>query len=143
MRSSTFWPIMVLVAILTPTSHSAATTQYQRPPQAAPPAPCATRTPLQAVRCLWPAASRQRALRVAQCESTADAPASIARRRGLGRWAVNGDHVGVFQLGARERHTYGAYRVGASAATQVRAAIALHAARGWQPWTSSNACSTR
>jgi hypothetical protein len=88
-----------------------------------------------AIQCYWPARSRAKAHRVAECESTASAPERIARVRGLGRWARNGQYVGIFQLGVRERKRYGWYEVGAPARVQVRSAIRLYRDRGWQPWS--------
>lgn len=93
---------------------------------------CATAT--QAIKCYWPAHSRWYALRVAECESTASAPERIARRRGLGRWARNGQYVGIFQMGVHERRRYGWYRKGAPARVQVLSARRLYWHRGWQPW---------
>jgi hypothetical protein len=93
-----------------------------------------TLTATKAINCYWPRHSRAKALRVAECESTASAPPRIARTRGLGRWARNGQYQGIFQMGARERRVYGWYTAGAPARVQVRSAIRLYRERGWQPW---------
>lgn len=92
-------------------------------------------TATKAIRCYWPANSGAKALQIAECESTASAPERIARRRGLGRWARNGIHVGIFQMGIRERRAHGWYERGAPARDQVRSAISLYHDRGWQPWS--------
>lgn len=92
-------------------------------------------TPAQAIKCVFPKHLRQTATRIAQCESTALAPEAVARRYKLGRWAKNGQYVGVFQMGKAERRKYGFYRRGASALVQVRSAYRLYLDRGWQPWS--------
>lgn len=94
-----------------------------------------TITPHQAIDCVWPAASRAAAHRVAECESTASASESLARRESLGRWARNGKYVGIFQMGPSERGAHGWYRRGASALVQVRSALSLYEDRGWGPWS--------
>jgi len=91
-------------------------------------------SPFQAIDCVFPQAQRAKAKSIARCESTAQAPEHIARRNKLGRWAKNGQYVGVFQLGYRERKAHGFYRRGASALIQVRTAYRLYQSRGWQPW---------
>lgn len=91
-------------------------------------------TPAQAIKCVFPKSLRQTATRIAQCESTALAPERVARRYKLGRWAKNGQYVGVFQMGKRERKRYGFYRRGASALIQVESAYQLYLDRGWSPW---------
>ena len=93
-----------------------------------------------AIKCYWPATSRATALRVAECESTASAPEPIARRRELGRWARNGTHLGIFQLGNPERRTHGQYTQGDSARRQVKSALSLYHDRRWNPWTASQRC---
>jgi hypothetical protein len=62
--------------------------------------------------------------RVASCES------------GHSIWAVNGQYVGVFQMGSHERATYGWYVAGAPAYVQVRSAYRYFVASGsdWSPW---------
>lgn len=95
----------------------------------------ATHTPHQSISCIWPRSTRAKAHAVADCESTASAPTRIARQRGLGRWAVNGQYVGVFQMGRRERQAHGWYVRGSSAYTQVRSALSLYRDRGWSPWS--------
>ena len=62
------------------------------------------------------------ALRVARCES------------GLSVWARNGIYLGLFQMGYRERLTYGH---GNDAWTQARAAYRYFVASGrtWGPWS--------
>lgn len=92
-------------------------------------------TASKAIDCYWPRHSRAAAHRVAECESTASAPTRIARRRGLGRWARNGQYVGIFQMGVRERRAHGWYRRGAPAHVQVASALSLYRSRGWQPWS--------
>lgn len=64
---------------------------------------------------------------VAECESTVG-PAGL--------YAVNGQYVGVFQMGEWERSTYGWYTVGAPAYVQVRSAWNYFRASGrdWSPW---------
>jgi len=94
--------------------------------------PC--QTAIDAITCYWPAHSRQYAIRVAECESTASAPEYVARKHGLGRWARNGQYIGIFQMGTKERKRYGWYRIGAPARIQVRSAMRLYWHRGWQPW---------
>lgn len=84
-------------------------------------------TPHQAIRCVFPRRLQAAARRVAECESTASAPERIARSRSLGRWARNGQYVGVFQMGRRERSAHGWYRRGAPAIVQVRSAYRLSA----------------
>lgn len=91
-------------------------------------------TAMKAIKCYWPERSRAKALEVAQCESTANAPERIARQRSLGRWARNGVHVGIFQMGRTERRAHGWYVVGDPARVQVRSAISLFRDRGFQPW---------
>lgn len=91
-------------------------------------------TPHQAINCTWPKRLRAAAKRVAECESTASAAPHTARRRGLGRWARNGTHLGIFQLGNPERSKHGPYRIGSPAVAQARAAYSLYRDRGWQPW---------
>lgn len=97
-------------------------------------------TASQAIDCLWPRGERAKAHRVAECESTASASEQIARRNALGRWARNGSHLGIFQMGSAEREDHGQYTVGAPARTQVRSALSLRRARGWQPWKWSKHC---
>ena len=92
-------------------------------------------TASKAIDCIWPERSRAAAHRVAECESTASASPRVARRRGLGRWARNGQYAGIFQMGVRERAAHGWYRVGSPARVQVRAALSLYRSRGWQPWS--------
>lgn len=67
------------------------------------------------------------ALVVAECESTVGE---------AGRWAVNGQYVGIFQMGEWERENYGWYTVGAPALVQVRSAYRYFVASGsdWSPW---------
>jgi hypothetical protein len=62
------------------------------------------------------------ALRVAWCESRLDV------------WARNGQYRGLFQMGARERATYGD---GIGAWAQSRAALRYFRATGytWRPWS--------
>jgi hypothetical protein len=91
-------------------------------------------SPFQAIDCVFPVAQRAKAKDIARCESTAQAPEHIARRNKLGRWAKNGQYVGVFQIGYAERKAHGFYRRGASALIQVQTAYRLYQARGWQPW---------
>jgi hypothetical protein len=61
------------------------------------------------------------AVRVAACES------------GLSVWARNGEHLGLFQMGAAERRIYGH---GWNAWAQARAAYRYFVASGrdWSPW---------
>jgi len=94
-----------------------------------------TLAPYQAINCTWPLRLRPAAKRVAECESTASAREHIARRRGLGRWARNGQYVGVFQMGPAERRKHGRYGVGSPAIAQTRSAYRLYQERGWQPWS--------
>jgi len=92
-------------------------------------------TPFAAIDCWWPASSIPWAKRVAECESTASVSNEYARAHGLGRWSSNSSgHVGIFQLGAPERHSYGWYIAGDPATTQVKSALKLYNARGPQPW---------
>ena len=100
-------------------------------------------SPFAAIDCTWPPALRSSAKVLAECESTASASASIARARGLGRWAVNGQYRGMFQLGTNERAAHGEYRVGDDARRQARSALSLYRDRGWQPWTASGNGGTR
>lgn len=93
-----------------------------------------SRTPLQSIDCIWPAALRAQAKRVARCESTAHVSNAVAKRNKLGRWAKNGQYIGVFQMGTNERAAYGQYSVGSAARLQVQSAYNLYKARGWQPW---------
>jgi len=62
------------------------------------------------------------AIRVATCES------------GLDVWARNGQYLGLFQMGAYERATYGD---GMGPWNQSRAALRYFRASGysWRPWT--------
>jgi hypothetical protein len=62
------------------------------------------------------------AVRVASCES------------GLSVWARNGQYLGLFQMGSRERATYGH---GWDAWSQSRAAYRYFVASGrdWSPWS--------
>jgi hypothetical protein len=62
------------------------------------------------------------AVRVARCES------------GLSVWARNGQYLGLFQMGSRERSIYGH---GNNAWAQSRAAKRYFVAtdRSWSPWT--------
>lgn len=62
--------------------------------------------------------------KVASCES------------GHSIWAVNGQYVGVFQMGYTERKTYGWYEAGAAPYTQVKSAWNYFVASGrdWSPW---------
>lgn len=76
----------------------------------------------QAVLDVWPKAYEQAALAVAWCES---------------RWyrsAKNGQFLGIFQMGAHERRTYGH---GTGAYAQARAALRYFRATGsdWSPWS--------
>ena len=45
--------------------------------------------------------------------------------------ARNGQYLGLFQMGARERSTYGH---GETALAQARAAFRYYAISGWRPW---------
>lgn len=51
-------------------------------------------------------------------------------------WAVNGQYVGIFQMGYSERQTYGWYVRGGNVWTQVRSAYNYFVASGrdWSPW---------
>lgn len=100
-------------------------------------------TPYAAIDCEWPADLRAAAKDVARCESTANVSNALARARGLGRWARNGTHWGVFQLGTPEREDHGEYRLGDDARLQVRSALSLYRDRGWQPWTASGSGGSR
>jgi hypothetical protein len=119
--------LALIVGLLITPREAAASPAFCRTP--------ATHTPYQAIACVWPERSRAKARSVAECESTASAPTRIARARGLGRWAANGQYVGVFQMGRRERQAHGWYVRGASAYTQVRSALSLYRDRGWSPWS--------
>lgn len=61
----------------------------------------------------------QKALSVARCES------------GFSTAAVNGQYLGIFQMGSYARARYGH---GSDAWTQVRAAYAYFRDAGWAPW---------
>lgn len=61
-----------------------------------------------------------RAVAVARCES------------GLNPNARNGQHLGVFQMGRRERARFGH---GRTVLAQAIAARRYHAVSGWSPWT--------
>lgn len=52
-------------------------------------------------------------------------------------YAVNGQYVGVFQMGYSERQDYGWYVVGDPPAVQVRSAHNYFVASGsdWSPWS--------
>ena len=91
--------------------------------------------PAVAIRCVFPPHAHQWALRVIQCESTALAPKRLHRQRGFGRWAVNGQYIGIFQMGTNERATHGPYSVGSPVIVQVRSAHSLWRSRGTQPWS--------
>lgn len=92
-------------------------------------------TPFAAIDCWWPAGSREKAKDVAECESTASVSNEYARAHGLGRWSSNSSgHVGIMQLGAPERRANGWYVVGDPAIVQIKSALNLFNARGWQPW---------
>ena len=95
---------------------------------------CSSLSTASTIRCVFPAPERAAALRIANCESTALVNDNIARRRGLGRWARNGQYIGIYQMGSRERARYGSYSIGSPAIRQVIAARNLWVARGWQPW---------
>ena len=94
-----------------------------------------TLTPLQAIQCTFPKKYRASAWKIAKCESTANAASAYSRKHGKGRWAKNGQYIGIFQMGTGERKTYGWYSVGAPAIVQAAAARRLHKARGWSPWS--------
>lgn len=121
----------IIVGALNPPAAGAA------PAQRSVLAPCLLQplTATEAIDCIWPISSRRAAHRIAECESTASAPERIAKRRGLGRWARNGQYVGIFQMGFHERRAHGWYRRGSSARAQVLSAYSLYRSRGWQPWT--------
>lgn len=64
--------------------------------------------------------SCSKAVAVARCEST------------LSVYARNGQYVGLFQMGARERQMYGGSSM--DAWEQTRAAYAYYRRAGWGPW---------
>ena len=79
------------------------------------PAPVAVRRAVQ----VWPRSQRSAALAVAYCESR------------FQTGARNGQYLGLWQLGTRERRLYG---YGRTALAQARSAHRLWLARGWRPW---------
>ena len=91
-------------------------------------------TPFQAIDCIWPAHGRADAKRIFDCESTAHVANAVARANSRGRWARNGQYWGTAQMGSSERATSGAYQIGSDARIQIRSALGLYRARGWQPW---------
>lgn len=74
----------------------------------------------------WGRSQCRKAQAVAQCESTYRTP-----RWHTGVHARNGQYLGLFQMGANERRTYGH---GPTAREQVRAAYRYYKGSGWRPW---------
>ena len=99
----------------------AATLSSEAPSAPVGPAPAAASGSIESIICDVFGDYCSQALSVAMCESTMN-PA-----------AVNGQYLGLFQMGESERATYGH---GPDAATQARSAYAYFAASGydWSPW---------
>jgi hypothetical protein len=110
------WAVGMLAA-----QHAKHVVEEVRPaplPVVAPPVPTAPRSVEETILEVFGPDGRA-ALEVADCESD------------FRITAANGQHKGIFQLGARERARYGH---GEDARTQVEAAHELFLDRGWQPW---------